>query len=165
MDNNIIENSPVEPKLSKKELLKKKKLEDKKIGRQAELKEHEWKVFDEKNKQTKSQQKQFVKNTMKQQQEENENEKKKKQQEINKDFMSVKISKPIPATNPMKYFMLNNKNKTIEDWKVLDETNKEIYKEMANKDKERYKKELQEYEKRNNMVEKVSKGKKDRKRS
>jgi hypothetical protein len=149
-----MEDNQLEPELSKKELLKKKKQEEKQKLRKIELEQNNWKIFDEKNKQKKTEQKQAAKKIM--------NEKNTKVEE--KETTSIKMSKPNPVLSPMKCYLLKNKSKTAEDWKNLDDKEKEVYKKIALDDKERYKKELVDVQKKNEMVERVTAGKKERRR-
>ncbi len=56
----------------------------------------------------------------------------------------------------------DNPSKTVDDWKALTEDDKEVYKKKAAEDKERYRKEMEAYNDVQQLAEKATKGKKDR---
>eukprot|EP01124_Arcella_intermedia_P013018 TRINITY_DN19429_c1_g1_i1.p1 TRINITY_DN19429_c1_g1~~TRINITY_DN19429_c1_g1_i1.p1 ORF type:complete len:157 (-),score=52.17 TRINITY_DN19429_c1_g1_i1:114-584(-) len=82
-----------------------------------------------------------------------EKEKEEKAKERNAAAVSgkVKHSKPEPARPPFGFFKEDHADwdaeKVKEEWGKLDEAGKAAYKNKANADKERYKKEMEEYNK------------------
>lgn len=78
----------------------------------------------------------------------------------------IKKSKPPPARAPFHFFKEENNNLTEEEiqnkWKSLPPEEKQRYIELAKKDRERYKKEMEEYRQLHEVLEKAKSGGKER---
>jgi len=149
-------------KADKKKELKKKKREEK---QQNEENKEDWEKFEEQNKKEKEDHEKGVKQKQK------PIEEKPKKVSVTHESKTKK-SKPLPAQTAFKFFFSvdqQKKGKKLEHdalfelWKVLPEAEKKTFKQKADEDKERYEEEMKSYGESHETLEKIQKGKKDRK--
>jgi len=96
-----------------------------------------------------------------------EEEKKQKQKNLEAEAEGkARHSKPVEAKPPFKFYAEEHEDSDPEkiktSWGALPEEDKLKYKEMAKKDRERYKQEMEEYNKTQEVVKAQKGGKKDR---